>query len=126
MPPGAGLGYLLGLLLIELPVTLIRDLWRLRQRWRAVPLPVKNQMRGAFGGGLVVLCIGAAVAGLPFVDRPPGLWALIGAASLGLLYLVGGVLGSRGARFDFFAALWWGVAVAGCLAGLLVLEGVIR
>ena len=44
---------------------------------------------------------------------------LAGAAGLSLLYLVGGALGSRGARFDYFSAFWFGVGGLACVAFLI-------
>ena len=54
MPPGAGVFYLLGVLLIELPIAAVRTILRLlffvlrrvfslRRFWRSVPIEIKSQ-----------------------------------------------------------------------------------
>jgi hypothetical protein len=132
MPPNSSLGALVGEL-IALPFVVLRDLGRLvrwlfalRRRYRSIPLPERNQLRAAGGGFVVAVCIGLALSGLPMIHQPPGSWAVMASAAIGLLYLVGGLLGSRGSsRIDFFSVMWWSLTLAACIAGLLALEGVI-
>jgi hypothetical protein len=127
---GGGLLTMCGMLVL-LPLVLLRDLFRLgrgvgrlaRNR-RAVPLPQKNMTRATFGGFVVALSIGFAATGIPFRD-PVAAWALAGVGGLGLLYLVAGVFGSQGARFDVISVFWWGVGALGCGAALLHFEGMV-
>ena len=69
MPPGAGMFYFLGVLLIELPIAAVRTIlrllffvlrrvfavFRLRQFWRAVPLDRKCQFRATVGAFVLVV-----------------------------------------------------------------------
>jgi hypothetical protein len=118
-------------LVVLLPLALLRRALRLgllvgrqRRQWRMVPLPQRNMTRATFGGFVVALSIGFAATGIPFRD-PVAAWALAGVGGLGLLYLVAGVFGSQGARFDVISVFWWGVAALGCVAALLHFEGMI-
>jgi hypothetical protein len=49
-----------------------------------------------------------------------------GSAACALLFRVGGIHGSRGARFDFMTGVFWPAALAlGCLALLMFVEGLL-
>ena len=109
--------------LVAAPFVALRDLVRLWLRWKHVELARKNQMRAGFGGFLLALSIGLAVAKLPpiadqFID-PIRVWLIAGMAGFGALYLVVGIHGSHGARIDFMSLVWWSVLGLGC-AALLV------
>jgi hypothetical protein len=71
-----------------------------------------------------MLAIGLWAHGVPALLRPIGGYVIGGLAGLGLLYLVVGVHGSQGARFDLLQAFWWCAAAAGC-AALLVFKGIV-
>jgi len=126
-----GVGLLTMCAMPVLLLALLRDLFRLgrsaarlaRNR-RSVPLPQKNMTRATIGGFAVALSIGFAATGIPF-RYPVATWALAGVGGLGLLYLVAGACGSRGARIDAISVFWWGVGAFGCVAALLHLEGMI-
>jgi hypothetical protein len=60
---------------------------------------------------------------LPASVMPIGGYMAGGMAALGLLYLVVGIHGAHGARFDFMSAFWWATAI-GCVA-LLIVEGIV-
>jgi hypothetical protein len=90
---------------------------RLR-RSPGAPLAQKNMTRATAGIFVLVLCAVLAVNGFPIV----GWKATAAIAALAGLYLVVGVAGSHGARFDFMAAFWWGALALGC-AGLLIFIG---
>jgi hypothetical protein len=103
---------------------LVRGITYPLARWRMLPLAQKNITRATFGGFLLALAIGAAIAGMPF-QYAAGVWVVAGVAGLGLLYLTVGFFGSHGARFDAMSVFWWSALGLGCLAGLLHFEGVI-
>ena len=105
MPPGAGIFYLLGVLLIELPLAAIRSIFRLlffvlrrvfgvfrlRQFWRAVPLDRKCQFRATVGAFVLVVLGG----GILCDAIPCSNWTEVevygGIAAFALLYLVVGL-----------------------------------
>jgi hypothetical protein len=92
------------------PVVRCLDVLALRRRWHAVPLQQRNITRATAGAFCAVL----AVHGCPVVG--PELTA--GIAALALLYLVVGIHGTRGARFDVVSSFWWAVLVV--IAGALL------
>jgi hypothetical protein len=111
--------------LVALPFVLASGLLRLAgrllwlwQRWRAVPLQTKNQVRSGAGAGGLTLC---ALSYSQLLALPHRTTILAGAAALSLLYLVAGALGARGTRFDWFSAFWY--AAAGLAAGTFLIFG---
>ena len=143
MPPGAGLFTFLGILLIELPIAVIRDAFRLlrwlfrrsawiirlRQQWRAVPLyPTKSHFRATAGAFGLVGLIGASVVGLIPFDNSVALWGTLGAAGFCLVYLVVGLLGARLAArltFDPMQIIWWSLGAVSCGGALLFFAGIV-
>jgi hypothetical protein len=111
-------------LAISIPLLLLGTAAQAWAKWRRVPLQQKNHTRATFGGFLLALSIGAVASGVPF-RHPGSVWAVAGAGGFGLLYLVVGVLGSRGAAFDSMSVFWWSVGALGCAAALLHFEGII-
>ena len=116
-------------LLIVLPLALLRDLFRLgrgaarlaRVRRNNVPLPQRNKTRATGGAFVLVACAILAAHGFPVI----GWQATAIIAAFALLYLVVGIHGSQGARFDFMSAFWWGALALGAavLLGFLKLNG---
>jgi hypothetical protein len=101
------------LYLLSLPLRLVR----LRSRDRS--LQQKNISRATAGAFVLVGCAVLAVYGFPVIG-----WQMTaGIAALALLYLVVGIHGSQGARFDFMAAFWPAVLALGCLALLVFIGG---
>jgi hypothetical protein len=107
--PIHGILYLLGL-----PLRL------LRRRGPVVrSLQQKNMTRATAGAFVLAVCAVLAVKGFPLVG-----WQLTaGIAALALLYLVVGIHGRQGARFDFMAVFWWGALTLGCAALLIFIGG---
>jgi ParB-like chromosome segregation protein Spo0J len=102
---------------------IIRWFWRRRAAWRAVAMQQKSHVRAAGGTFLVVGVVGAAIAGfIPLDINSPVLWAALGIAGFGLLWLVVGVFGSR-CRYDPMSLIYWSVLVVCC--ALLFLTGVL-
>lgn len=85
-----------------------------------IPLQQKNITRATWGGALLVACAVLAVHGFPVI----GWKVTAGIAALALVYLVVGIHGSQGARFDFMSVFWWAALGLGCVAALLHFEGV--
>jgi hypothetical protein len=106
--PIHGILYLLGL-----PLRLAR------RRGQSKSLQQKNITRATAGAFVLVGCAVLAVYGFPVV----GWQATAGIAALALVYLVVGIHGSRGARFDFMAVFWPVVLALGCLALLIFIGG---
>jgi len=131
MPPGAGIFYLIGLL-IALPFALLRDIFRLarwcfrrRAQWRAVPLyPTKSHFRATAGAFGLVGLIGASLTGLIPFDTSFAVWVTAGIAGFCLLYLVVGVFGSRLA-FDPMQIFWFGIVAVSCAGALLFFAGIV-
>ena len=119
---GAAVILLLGFL-VMLPFVALRDVMRLVAAWRRVPLQQKNHIRSTWGGFLLVLSIGLAVRRFPAAD-PIELYVLGGLGAIGLLYLVVGIHGAPGARFDFMSGFWWAVTAIGCAAALVLFQGI--
>lgn len=135
MPPGAGIFYLLGVLLIELPLAAIRSIFRLlffvlrrvfgvfrlRQFWRAVPLDRKCQFRATVGAFVLVVLGG----GILCDAIPCSNWTEVevygGIAAFALLYLVVGLCCSRWA-FDPMSVFYWSALALSC-GGLLFYVG---
>lgn len=111
------------IVLVLIPLAVLGKLLKALMTWRRVPLQTKNQVRAGAGAFAIVLSIGLWARGVPATVLPAiGGYATVGLASFGLLYLVVGVHGAHGARFDFMSAFWWSVAAIGC-ATLLWFEG---
>lgn len=108
--PIHGILYLLGL-----PLRLLQ----LRRRSNT-PLQQKNRTRATAGAFVLVLCVFLAANGFPVI----GWQATAGIAALALLYLVVGVVGSQGSRFDAMSVFYWGVLVviAGAALAFVFLE----
>ena len=108
-----------------LPLVLLKGLvvlaWRaarLTRTRRAVPLQQRSVTRATAGAFVLALCAILAAHGFPVVG-----WKLTaGLAALALLYLVAGIHGARGARFDFIAVFWCAALVI-VAAVFLTLEG---
>lgn len=93
---------------------------RTRRRWHGVPLQQRNLQRAAAGAFGLVVCVLLAANGFPVI----GWQATAAIAGFALVYLVVGVHGSQGARFDAMAVFWWGVVVVGCAGLLFLIEGI--
>jgi hypothetical protein len=120
MPGDGSLGRAIGEL-VALPFVVLRDLFRLvlwlfrlRQRWRAVPLQERNRARATGGMFALVACGVVAAHGCPFVGAKP----IAGVAAFALLYLVAGLAGSRSATatVDLLAVFWRCALVIGSVA----------
>jgi hypothetical protein len=99
--------------LLGLPLRLLR----LRRGQRT--LQQKNITRATAGAFVLVVCAVLAVNGFPVVG-----WQITaGIFVLALLYLVVGIHGSQGERFDAMSVFWWGVLALGCIAALVVMGG---
>jgi hypothetical protein len=137
MPPnplGAALGELIGGL-IALPFVLLRDFFRLlawpfrlRQRWRAVPLEIKSHIRLRTATFALVVLIGASVFRLIPYDNSIERWSALAVAGYSLLNLGAGLIGVLFAerwqlRFDPMSIWWWCCGAASC-AALLVYVGI--
>jgi hypothetical protein len=97
-----------------------RKLASLAQRRRGVPLQQRNITRATCAAFVLVVCAVLAVYGFPLI----GWQATAGIAALALLYLVAGILGSQGARFDFINRVFWPAVLAlGCVAFLVFIGG---
>ena len=84
-----------------------------------MPLQQKNITRATCAAFVLVGCAVLALYGFPVVG-----WKITaGIGALALLYLVVGVCGSQGARFDFMAVFWPAVIALGCLALLVFIGG---
>jgi hypothetical protein len=108
--------------LVALPFVVLRDLFRLvlwlfrlRQRWRGVPLQERNRARATGGMFALIACIVLAAHGFPVVGVKP----IAGIAAFALLYLVAGVAGSRSATVDVLAVFWRCALVIGSVALLV-------
>ena len=136
MPPGAGMFYFLGVLLIELPIAAVRTIlrllffvlrrvfavFRLRQFWRAVPLDRKCQFRATVGAFVLVVLGGGILCDAIPCTNWPEVWAYGGLAGFALLSLLVGLFCARW-RFDPMAIFWWGALALSCGA-LLFYVGV--
>jgi hypothetical protein len=101
---------------VAFPFALAGGLWRLWQRWRHVPLNIKNQVRSGAGAAGLALC---ALCWSQLLALPHGTMILSVAVPLLLLYLLGGAVASRWATFDWFSAFWFAVAALACVAWLI-------
>jgi hypothetical protein len=99
--------------LLGLPLRLLR----LRRGGRDAPLQQKNITRAAAGAFVLADCAVLALHGFPVV----GWQVTAGVAAFALLYLIVGVCGSQGARFDFMAVFWPAVLALCCLALVIVI-----
>jgi hypothetical protein len=115
---GEGIIFLVVSVLVFLPLALAMHLFKMWRRWRVVPLENKNMMRATGGAFALALCAALAASGFPYLGKQ----ITGGVAALALLYLVVGILGARGARFDVMSLIWWGVLAAGA-AALLAFKG---
>jgi len=101
-----------------LPCLLLRDLYKLSRRWRAVPLPQKNMTRATGGAFALVACLVHAAHGFPVVG-----WKLTaGIAAFAMLYLVAGTRGAQ-SSVDVMQAFWWAVLALAGLAALAFTGG---
>lgn len=100
--------------LLGLPLRLLR-----LRRGRDAPLQQKNISRAASGAFVLVGCAVLAPHGFPIV----GWQVTAGVAAFALLYLVVGVCGSQGARFDVMSVVWPAVLALSCLALLIFIGG---
>jgi hypothetical protein len=111
LTPIHGILYLLGL-----PFQLAR----LRRGQRT--LQQKNITRATVGAFVLVVCAVLAVNGFPVVG-----WQITaGIFAIALLYLVVGIHGSQGERFDAMSVFWWCVVVLVCIALLVFIIGGFR
>jgi hypothetical protein len=131
---------ILGLLAVELAAELVLIAWEIMpvhgilhllglplrllrlRRGQNKSLQQKNITRATGGAFVLVGCAVLAVYGFPVI----GWQVTAGIGALALLYLVVGVVGSQGARFDFMAAFWPAALALGCLALLVFIAGFLR
>jgi hypothetical protein len=97
--------------LLMLPFAVVADVLRLWRRWRAVPLQQKNMTRATCGAFVLVGCAVLAAHGFPVIG--PKLTGAL--AAIAMLYLVVGIHGAHGTRFDPMSVFWW--AVLAVIAG---------
>ena len=76
--------------------------------------------RATGGAAAVVLALGLALSGYTFAG-PAAPFVVFGLGGFGLLYLVVGVPGTRGLRFDPMQAFYW--SVAAICAAVVLYEG---
>ena len=105
-------------------IALLLDLFKIGRalawvRQRRRPLQERSITRATWGAFGLVICAVIAANGFPVV----GWEVTAGIAALALLYLIVGIQGSRGARFDFMAVFWRSVLALGCLALLIFIGG---
>jgi hypothetical protein len=130
MPPNpfaAALGQFISEL-VALPFLLVRFLFRMRQRWRAVPLEIKSHIRLRTSTFVLVVMIGGSVFRVIPYDNSIEVWCAAGVAGFALLNLAAGLVGVLFAarlRFDPMSIWWWSVCGASCVA-LLVYGGIAR
>lgn len=100
-----------------LALDLLAGLWLRR---RVLPLQQRNRTRAAGGAFVLVLCLFLAANGFPVI----GGHVTAAISALALLYVVVGVVGSQGSRFDVMSVFWWGVVVviAGATLAFVLLE----
>jgi hypothetical protein len=110
--------------LISLPFVLLRSGYRAHQRWRAVPLLQKSHTRaGLASAALVALVVYIAERGISAMTEIE-LYGAAGIGAFAMLYLVVGIVGSRGQlRFDPMSIFWFGVLGLGALALLVMFGG---
>jgi len=124
MMAGAGIITIIVCVLL-VPILLVKGLvvlaWRaarLTRTRRAVPLQQRSVTRATAGAFVLAVCAILAAHGFPVVG-----WKLTaGLAALSVLYLLAGIHGARGARFDFIAVFWCAALVI-VAAVFLTLEG---
>jgi len=117
----AGLATIAGLLLIGLPIALLTSIVRGWRHWRAVPLVQKNHTRAGVGAFVLIALALYVLRGGGFSSSTELYCVACGAAFAGL-WVVVGITGSQGARYDPMSIFWWSVAGIGSLA-LLSLKG---
>jgi hypothetical protein len=110
--------------LINLPFVLLRSGYRAHQRWRAVPLLQKSHTRaGLASAALVALGVYIVERGISAMTEIE-LYGAAGIGAFAMLYLVVGVIGSRGQlRFDPMSIFWFGVLGLGALTLLVMFGG---
>ena len=120
----AGLFTLAGILLIGVPFAILRDAFRAYRRWRPVPLLQKSHTRAALAAAvLVALGVYVAERGI-FAMTDIELYGAAGIGAFAALYLVIGIVGSRGQlRFDPMSIFWFGVLGLGAIAVLVLFGG---
>jgi hypothetical protein len=121
---GAGLITVVVLLvvgLIAIPIQLLCGSGRAWRRWRAVAVVQRNHTRaGVAAFVLVALAIYTVKSG--GFSSMVELYCVAGLAAFAGLWLVVGITGSQGARFDPMSVFWYGVVCLGALA--LLVKGV--
>lgn len=106
--PIHGILYLLGL-----PLQLLRG------RSRSATLQQRNVTRATAGAFVLVVCAVLAVNRFPVI----GWKVTAGIGALALLYLVVGIHGRQGSRFDAMSVFWWGVVALSAGFLLVFIEG---
>jgi hypothetical protein len=109
--------------IIALPFAVLGTGFRAHQRWRAVPLLQKSHTRAGLAAAVLV------ALGIYIFDRglsamtDDEFYAAAGIGAFAVLYLVVGIIGSRGRlRFDPMSIFWFGALGLGAIA-LLVMYG---
>jgi hypothetical protein len=102
----------------KLLISVLLAPFRLRGRWKQVPLHERNRVRATFGAAALIGCAAFALKGFPLI----GARATMGLAALALLYLVVGVKGSHGAQYDFMSAFWYAASAIGGVALLIFIR----
>ncbi len=110
--------------LLSLVWSLVRCALRAWVFWRRVPLQQKSMTRATGGAVAVVLALGMALSGYTFASSAAP-FIVFGLGGFGLLYLVVGVLGTRGLRFDPMQPFYWCLGVAAICAALFLYEGLV-
>jgi hypothetical protein len=107
-------------LLLLLPVAVLADVLALHRRWHGMPLQQRSMAHATAGAAGLAGCGVLAVHGFPVVG--PMLTA--GLATASLVYLVAGIHGARGSRFDVLSVWWWLVLVlfAGAMLAFRFME----
>lgn len=86
---------------------------------RDASLQQKNITRATAGAVVLVGCVVLAWHGFPIIG-----WQVTAAvAAFALLYLLVGICGSQGTRFDVMSVVWPAVLALGCLALLAFIGG---
>lgn len=135
MQNGGMILFILAVLAVELAAELVVVAWELtpihgilylfrfvQLRRGQRTLQQKNITRATAGAFVLVVCAVLAVNGFPVIG-----WQITaGIGAIALLYLVVGIHGSQGERFDVMSVFWWGLLVLGCTALLVFIVGGFR
>jgi hypothetical protein len=101
---------------ISIPFNLALAAFRIWRNWRVVPLQQKMHTRAGVGAFvLVALAIYSVKRGV-FSMGEVELACIAGLAAFSALWVVVGVIGSQGARFDPMQIFWLGVIGLGAVA----------